>query len=181
MIGVGEKFPEFELNGVSGNRSAADYNDADHDFIVANSWDLQDWSVIYFYPKDFTFICPTEIVGMDILLSETNEVYGISPDNEFCKWTWKCEQGDNTSLYGVRHSLLADCGNILAQELGIVSEENVPYRTTYIVDPEGYIQHVSVNALDTGRNANEVLRTLQALKAGGLTGCEWQPGEDFVA
>ena len=56
-----------------------------------------------------------------------------------------------------------------------------PYRATFIVDDEGFIQHVSVNALDTGRDAKEVLRTLQALKAGGLTGCAWQPGEDFVA
>ena len=69
---------------------------------------------------------------------------------------------------------------MLADELGIVSDEGVPYRATYIVDPEGYIQHISINALNTGRNANEILRTLQALKAGGLTGCEWTPGEDFV-
>ena len=70
---------------------------------------------------------------------------------------------------------------MLAEKLGIVSDEGVPYRATYIVDPEGTIQHVSINALNTGRNANEILRTLQALKAGGLTGCEWTPGEDFVA
>ena len=64
----------------------------------------------------------------------------------------------------------------------IVDEENgVCYRATFIIDPEGIIQHVSVNALDTGRNADEVLRTLQALKAGGLTGCSWTPGEEFVA
>ena len=70
---------------------------------------------------------------------------------------------------------------MLAEDLGIVNEEEgVPYRATYIVDPQGIIQHLSINALNTGRNANEVLRTLQALKAGGLTGCEWTPGDDFV-
>ena len=145
------------------------------------SWQLKDWSVIYFYPKDFTFICPTEIVGMDNLMSETDEVYGISPDNEYCKWNWKT--GDEPQqLYGTIHPLLADCNNVLAEELGIVNEdEGVPYRATYIVDPEGVIQHLSINALNTGRNANEILRTLQALKAGGLTGCEWNPGDDFVA
>ena len=184
MIGVGEKFPEFELTGVSGNMAnlKEDWPDADHDFITVKSWQLKDWSVIYFYPKDFTFICPTEIVGMDNLMSETDEVYGISPDNEYCKWNWKCEQGDHTDLYGTTHPLLADCNNVLAEELGIVNEdEGVPYRATYIVDPEGVIQHLSINALNTGRNANEILRTLQALKAGGLTGCEWNPGDDFVA
>ena len=182
MIGVGEKFPEFELTGVSGNMANLneDWKDADHDFITVKSWKLKDWSVIYFYPKDFTFICPTEIVGMDNLMSETEEVYGISPDNEYCKWNWKT--GDEYNLlYGTIHPLLADCNNELAEELGIVNEdEGVPYRATYIVDPEGVIQHLSINALNTGRNANEVLRTLQALKTGGLTGCEWQPGEDFV-
>ena len=184
MIGVGDKFPEFELTGVSGNQSnlKEDWPDADHDFITLKSWQLKDWSVIYFYPKDFTFICPTEIVGMDNLMSETDEVYGISPDNEYCKWNWKCEQGDHSDLYGTIHPLLADCNNVLAEELGIVNEdEGVPYRATYIVDPEGVIQHLSINALNTGRNANEILRTLQALKAGGLTGCEWNPGDDFVA
>ena len=182
MIGVGDKFPEFELNGVSGNMGLIneDWSDADHDFIKVNSWSLKDWSVIYFYPKDFTFICPTEIVGMDCLLHETDEVYGISPDNEYCKWEWKTGN-EHADLYGVCHSLLADCGNKLAEELGIVSPDGVPYRATYIVDPEGTIQHVSVNQLDTGRNADEVYRTLQALKAGGLTGCAWEAGDDFVA
>ena len=184
MIGVGEQFPEFQLVGVSGNMGNLheEWLDADHDFITVKSWQLKDWSVIYFYPKDFTFICPTEIVGMDNLMSETDEVYGISPDNEYCKWNWKCEQGDHSDLYGTIHPLLADCNNVLAEELGIVNEdEGVPYRATYIVDPEGVIQHLSINALNTGRNANEILRTLQALKAGGLTGCEWNPGDDFVA
>jgi len=183
MIGVGDKFPEFELTGVSGNQSnlKEDWPDADHDFITVKSWQLKDWSVIYFYPKDFTFICPTEIVGMDNLMSETDEVYGISPDNEYCKWNWKTGD-EHQQLYGTIHPLLADCNNVIAEELGIVNEdEGVPYRATYIVDPEGVIQHLSINALNTGRNANEILRTLQALKAGGLTGCEWNPGDDFVA
>jgi len=71
---------------------------------------------------------------------------------------------------------------VLASKLGIVDkQENVCLRATYIIDPEGVIQHVSVNALDTGRNAQEVLRTLQALKSGGLTGCAWEPEDDFVA
>jgi alkyl hydroperoxide reductase subunit AhpC len=168
MLGVGEKFPEFSLAGVEGT-----------EFVTIDSWSLKDWSVIYFYPKDFTFICPTEIVGMDCLLSETVEVFGISGDNEFCKLAWKQSHAD---LGNIRHTLLADCGLKLSHELGIVDENNgVCYRATFIVDPEGIIAHISVNRDDTGRNANEVLRTLQALKAGGLTGCEWQPGDEFVA
>ena len=114
MIGVGDKFPEFELTGVSGNMSnlKEDWPDADHDFITVKSWQLKDWSVIYFYPKDFTFICPTEIVGMDNLMSETDEVYGISPDNEYCKWNWNCVQGDNSDFYGTIPPLLAECNKL---------------------------------------------------------------------
>ena len=85
------------------------------------------------------------------------------------------------TLEDVSFPLLADSGNMLAEDLEIVSEENVPYRATYIVDPEGIIQHVSVNALDTGRNVDEIIRTLHALRAGGLTGCSWTAGDEFVA
>ena len=166
MIGVNEIFPTFHMNGVEGE-----------EIVTKNSSDYSGWRIFYFYPKDFTFICPTEIAGMDMLISEAS-VCGFSGDNEFCKLAWK---RDNELISGINHTLAADCGLPLSSELGIVAEDGVCYRATYIVDPEGSIQHVSVNALDTGRNASEVLRTLQSLKAGGLTGCEWQPGEDFVA
>ena len=167
MLGVGENFPDFSMQGVN------DEND-----IIDVDVLLKEWTVVYFYPKDFTFICPTEIADMDYLVDEA-DVIGISGDNEYCKLAWK-EQ--NSAIRNIRHILAADCGLYLANELGIVDNENgVPFRATYIVDPEGIVQHVSVNALDTGRNANEVLRTLQALKAGGLTGCSWQPGDEFVA
>ena len=145
MIGVGKIFPDFHMTGVDESNSFIDL-----DILAPNTW-----SVLYFYPKDFTFICPTEIA------------------------MWK---ESNDLIRNINHILAADCGLKLSSKLGIVDEANgVCYRATYIIDPEGVIQHVSVNALDTGRNANEVLRTLQGLKAGGLTGCEWQPGEDFVA
>jgi peroxiredoxin (alkyl hydroperoxide reductase subunit C) len=166
MMGVGDTFPNFSMAAVE------DKEIIDCDVLVG------DWTVVYFYPKDFTFICPTEIADMDYLVDDA-DVIGISGDNEYCKLAWK-EQND--SISNIRHILAADCGLYLANELGIVDNDNgVPFRATYIVDPEGIIQHVSVNALDTGRNANEVLRTLQALKAGGLTGCSWQPGDEFVA
>ena len=167
MLTVGDKFPDFVLQGVD------DCND-----FVQVKLDEDTWNVVYFYPKDFTFICPTEISAMDILASEAN-VIGLSGDNEFCKLAWK---QSNELIGGIKHSLAADCGLGLSHALGIVDKEGgVSYRATFIIDSNQVIQHVSVNALDTGRNANEVLRTLKALKAGGLTGCSWEPGEDFVA
>ena len=177
MLAIGDEFPEFTLNGVAYNTHP---DQPDHEFTVVNSWALKDWSVIYFYPKDFTFICPTEITAMDDLLAETSEVFGISGDNEHSKYVWKT-MNEYDPMYRVEHTLLADCGLNLARECGVVNEdEGVCYRATFITDPEGVIAHISVNRDDTGRNAKEILRTLQALKAGGLTGCEWEPGEDFV-
>ena len=168
MIGVGQKFPEFELQGVN----------EDNEIGVIADHDIMGWAVIYFYPKDFTFICPTEIAGFDSLTNDAT-VIGISGDNEYCKHAWREVNG---GIRNIDHWLAADCGLYLADELGIVNEEEgVPYRATYILDDIGYIQHVSVNGLDTGRNHEEIARTLAALKEDGLTGCGWQPGEDFVA
>jgi len=167
MISVGNKFPSFSMQGVN------DTNDiVDVDIL------LNEWTVMYFYPKDFTFICPTEIKDMDYLVDDA-DVIGVSGDNEFCKLAWKKQ---NLDITNIQHVLCADSGLKLGNKLGIVDEDNgVHYRATYIIDPEGIVQHVSVNALDTGRNANEILRTLQALQSGGLTGCSWQAGDDFVA
>lgn len=170
MFCVGQDFPDFFLSGV----------DENNELVNISRCCLEDqWSVIYFYPKDFTFICPTEIAEMDRLVDEGAEVLGISGDNEFCKLNWK---ESNTLIGDIKHTLAADCGLFLADELGVLdTKEGVCLRATFIVDPEGVIQHVSVNALDTGRNVNEIIRTLKALQAGGLTGCAWEPGDDFVA
>jgi len=172
MLSVGDKFPAFSLQGIDEKNEFVRV-EVDEGFTPHK----KDWSVVYFYPKDFTFICPTEIAGMDILVDHAN-VIGISGDNEFCKLAWK---QDNLTIGNIQHTLAADCGLGLSHKLGIVNEEEgVPYRATFIFDKKRVVQHVSVNALDTGRNANEVLRTLKALQAGGLTGCEWNEGDDFV-
>lgn len=165
MIGVGDKFPSFCLNGI----------DDENNLLVVDYDSIDKWTVVFFYPKDFTFICPTEISGFNII-GEEAEVFGISGDNEFCKLAWK---ESNEEIGDINFSLLADCGLVLANELGVTNGQ-VCYRATYIVDPDGVVAHVSVNRDDTGRNAEEILRTLQALKSGGLTGCAWQPGDNFV-
>ena len=173
MIGVGEKFLPYRLKGVNENNEIVEVS------VTENYEPLKhDYTVVYFYPKDFTFICPTEIAGMDMLVNRAN-VIGISGDNEFCKLAWK---KDNELISNIKHPLACDGMLKLSSQLGIVNEfEGVCYRATYIIDKESVIQHVSINALDTGRNASEVYRTLRAIQAGGLTGCEWQPGDDLLA
>ena len=169
MHSVNDEFPPFILNGVDSNQ----------DMVEVNASDLAGWKVFYFYPKDFTFICPTEISAMDKVVEAGATVVGFSGDNEFCKHAWKEVNG---MIRNINHTLAAECGLALSTELGVVDFENgVCLRATFIVDPNNIIQSVSCNALDTGRNADEIVRTLKALQAGGLTGCAWQEGEDFVA
>ena len=164
---IGNIFPEFSAVACDIDNTLIDIDVLQEDM----------WSVVYFYPKDFTFICPTEIADMDKLLGDA-DVLGFSPDNEFCKLAWK---ESNDIIKDIQHPLCCDAGGQLASDLGVYDGRNgVPYRATVILNPDHEIQHYSVNALDTGRNAEEILRTLLALKAGGLTGCAWQPGEDFV-
>jgi peroxiredoxin (alkyl hydroperoxide reductase subunit C) len=169
MVVVGQEFPEFKMNTCESDNSLGSITQNDID---------SEWTIVYFYPKDFTFICPTEIAAFDEL-SSAAQIIGVSGDNEFCKLAWK---QDSDLIRDIDHTLAADSGMALGYELGIVSEEEgVHYRATYIIDPNNIVQHVSINALDTGRSAKEIQRTLAALQAGGLTGCSWQLGDDFVA
>jgi len=168
MIGVNRKFPDFALTGVDGNNEIVD---------VCLS-EFEGWTVVYFYPKDFTFVCPTEIAAMDKLLDDGLNVVGISGDNEYCKLNWK---ESNALISDIRHPLCADAGLFLAGRLGIIDDwEGVALRATYIIDPDLIIRHVSVNGLDTGRSAKEIARTAAALQAGGLTGCSWTPGDSLL-
>lgn len=143
------------------------------------------WKVVYFYPKDFTFVCPTEIVEFDNLVPEFEKlntvVFGVSPDNEYCKLAWKAS---HPQLKNIKHALLADADNGLAKELGIVSEFGVPYRATYIVDGEDVIRHVSINGLNVGRNPAEILRLVDACQRGeeGMLCAASRPvGGDVIA
>ena len=164
---IGNIFPEFSAAACDIDNMLIDIDVLQEDM----------WTVVYFYPKDFTFICPTEIAEMDILLGEA-DVLGFSPDNEFCKLAWK---ESNDIIRNIQHPLCCDAGSRLAKKLGVYNHnEGVPYRATFILDEEHVIQHYSVNALDTGRNSEEILRTLLALKTGEMTGCAWQPGDELL-
>lgn len=125
------------------------------------------WSVIFFYPKDFTFVCPTEIVDFNNHQPEFEklnaEVFGVSPDNEYCKIAWR---NHDPQLQNLNITLAADSGNLLANDLGITFQGKVPYRVTYIVDPNGLIQYVGQHGIFVGRNAAEVLRVLDACQQG---------------
>jgi lipoyl-dependent peroxiredoxin subunit C len=131
------------------------------------------WKVLYFYPKDFTFVCPTEIVAFDRLVKAFADrdavVLGGSTDNEFSKLGWRRENAD---LNRLGHWSFADTlgqGQALVDQLGVRDKASgVALRATFIVDPDNVIQHASVNALNVGRNPDEILRILDGLQTGEL-------------
>ena len=172
MKGIGDKFPDFKKNAVVSVESGKEFKNICNDCIKGK------WSVIFWWPKDFTFVCPTEIVGFNNHFEEFQKLdanlIGASTDSEFVHLAWR---NSHPGLKGLKFPMLADTSKSLAEELGILqADEKIAYRATYIVDPEGTIRWVCVNDLEVGRNIPEVIRVLEALQTGKLTPCDWVPG-----
>ena len=178
MTIVGQQAPEWE---------ASAYVRGENKTISSKDFDGQ-WYVLYWYPADFTFICPTEIREFEELKEEFEDdgvaVLGCSTDSFFSHKNW-FEDGE-TFEDGISHPVLADTNHSVSTAFGVYEEEHgIAFRATVVVDPEGRIKSLSVNDIDrdeagVGRSAREVLRTVQALQSGGLCGAEWNPGEEFV-
>jgi peroxiredoxin (alkyl hydroperoxide reductase subunit C) len=189
MLTIGDKVEDFKVTGVY-----ADPLDDGTYFqeITDKSFPTQ-WKIYMFYPKDFTFVCPTEIIEYDklnteFLLRNTILMMG-STDNEFCKLAWKeahPDLGKITSIMfadtfrGSWDEATDSYTNGLVDTIGVRSKEGVALRATVIVDPTNTIQHISVNNLDTGRNPKETLRVLDALQTGELTACNREIGGETL-
>lgn len=173
MITIGEQFPPFKVkacNGLTNN----DLTELTHE-----SFDGK-WKVFFFYPKDFTFVCPTEIVEFSNHVDEFTDrdtvVIGGSADNEFCHLAWR---NDHEDLRDLKLPLIA--APKLARELGILDPiENVCLRATFIVDPHGEIQYAAANNLNVGRNVKEILRILDAIQSDELCPCNWKKGDQTI-
>lgn len=176
MIKIGSSFPQFSLTGVVSN----DINDA---FKTFSSQDLQGrWKVVFFWPKDFTFVCPTEIAAFGALEREFSDrdaqILGVSTDSEFVHLAWR---RDKAELNDLPFPMLSDVKRELAASLGILDEdEGVAQRATFIVDPDDVVRFIYVTDLDVGRNPEEVLRVLDALQTGELCPCNWQQGQETL-
>lgn len=176
MLGVGQKFPAFSAKATV----SLDMNNAFKD--LSNESYKGKWLVAFFWPKDFTFVCPTEISEFGKLNKEFNdrdaEVLGISTDSEFVHHAWRTHHND---LKDLPFPMLADIKRELTESLGILDPaEGVAQRATYIVDPEGIVRFVMVTDLSVGRNVKEVLRVLDALQTDELCPCNWQKGENTL-
>ena len=174
MLTVGDKFPEFEKKAVVSLEPGKEFETLTLDNVKNGKW-----TVFFWWPMDFTFVCPTEISSFNKSIEEFESrkanLIGASIDSEYVHLAWRT---NNPQLKDLRFPMLADTSKSLSEELGILEKENkIAYRATYIIDPEGVIQHVSVNGLDVGRNVKEVIRLLDAFQTGELTPCNWEPGQ----
>jgi len=171
MKSVGDKFPKFTKNAILADQSFGEISSKDHK-------EAGKWMVVFFYPKDFTFICPTEIVEFnnshDKFTALNAELYGASTDTAEVHLAWRM---NDPKLANLTFPLIEDTSKSLSKKLGILQPGAVAYRVTFIVDPEGVIQWVNANNDGTGRNVSEVLRALEATQNPGLTGCNWEPGQ----
>ena len=173
MLGLGQKFPEFSMKATVSNDIANAFVD------INNKSHKGKWLVVFFWPKDFTFVCPTEIAEFGKMNKEFKDrdaqVLGVSIDSEFVHLAWR---QDKEELNSLPFPMLADVKRELTTELGILDQtEGVSQRATYIVDPEGVIRFLMVTDLNVGRNVKEVLRVLDALQTDELCPCNWEKGK----
>lgn len=171
MLTVGQPLPHFKGEALS----------AEGDIVRINLTDYEGkWLVLFFYPLDFTTVCPTEIHGFNRLHEQFANagavLVGASVDSVHCHKAWT-EQG----LGKIAFPLIGDLTRELAQGCGILSAEGFAHRATFIVNPDGIIESVTINSSNVGRSTDETLRTLLALQEGGPTACGWQPGQTMLA
>ena len=178
ILSIGSKFPSFEKKAVVSIKQGSEFE------VINNSIHLADnkWMVMFWWPKDFTFVCPTEISEFNKSNSDFKDrdtvLIGASTDSEFVHLAWR---NDHVDLKGLKFPMLADTSKSLAEELGILEEnEKIAYRATFIVDPQGIVRWVSVYDLNVGRNVQEVLRVLDALQTDELCPCNWKKGEETI-
>jgi alkyl hydroperoxide reductase subunit AhpC len=173
MLTVGDQLPSFSLKAVTSIEKGQEFTT-----ITDKSYEGK-WLVLFFWPKDFTFVCPTEIAEFGRrnadFADRDAQVLGASVDTEFVHLAWRKNHDD---LRALPIPMLADVKRELSVALGILHKgEGVPLRATFIVDPEGVIRWVSVNDLSVGRNVPEVLRVLDGLQTDELCPCNWDKGQ----
>ena len=176
MLGVGENFPDYSVTAVVSLEKGKEFKTiTNHDYAGK-------WKIYFFWPKDFTFVCPTEIAAFGKINKEFEErdaqVLGGSTDSEFVHHAWRTHHAD---LKDLPFPMLSDIKRELCGQLGIIDEAaGVAQRATFIVDPQNVIRFVYVTDLSVGRNPQEVLRVLDALQTDELCPCNWQKGQETL-
>lgn len=173
MLSVRDTFPEFKLQSVVSLEKGKEFAELSHKTFAGK------WLVVFFWPLDFTFVCPTEIAEFGKKNGEFKDrdaqVLGVSTDSHFTHLAWRKDHDD---LRNLPFPMMADLKRDLSSACGILHpDDGVALRATFIVDPQGVIRWVSVNDLKVGRNVDEVLRILDALQTDELCPCNWKDGD----
>ncbi len=177
---VGELAPLFEMDAVLPNGEGLErFGKVDMEKILEEG----KWIVLYFYPLDFTFVCPTEIRRFNELYPKFKElgaeVIGVSTDSIFSHLAWQTHE-----LGRLQHPHASDNAHFVSEAYGVLAEDKgISWRGTFIIAPNGILKHMSINHGEGGRNVDEVLRTLEVFKneiEGKLVPCGWQPGKEFL-
>ncbi len=173
MLTVGDRIPDFALQAVVSLDKGKEFAE-----VTAQSFPGR-WLVLFFWPMDFTFVCPTEIAEFGRRARDFGDreaqVLGASTDTHYVHLAWRTQHPD---LRALPFPMLADTKRELSAALGVLHKsDGVPLRATFVVDPTGVIRHVSVNDLSVGRNVDETLRVLDALQTDELCPCNWKKGD----
>ncbi len=177
---VAKKAPNFTAQAVLEDNTMEDLTLSDY---------RGKYVVLFFYPLDFTFVCPSEIIAFDDKLDEFKkrncEVIGVSVDSQFSHWAWKNTPRNQGGLGQIRFPIVADLKKTISKDYGVLlKKEGIALRGLFILDKEGVIHHSTINHLSLGRNVDEVLRTLDALQFteehGEVCPANWNPGDDAM-
>lgn len=171
---VGQLAPLFEMDAVMPDGQFGRVS-------LQENLDAGKWTILYFYPKDFTFVCPTEIKEMSEqqpLFDKLNtSVVAVSTDTTFVHQAWQ----NHPSLGKIAHPMAEDANHRVSEAYGVlIEDEGVALRGTFIINPEGVLMHATINHNDLGRSVDETVRVLQAAQAGGLAPCGWTPGDKLI-
>ncbi|HZH58451.1 MAG TPA: peroxiredoxin [Metabacillus sp.] len=172
---VGKQAPRFEMDAVLSNKEFGKVS-------LEENMNNDKWTILFFYPMDFTFVCPTEITALSDRYEEFEdldaEVIGVSTDTIHTHLAWiKTDRKDN-GLGNLKYALAADTNHSVSRDYGVlVEEEGIALRGLFIINPEGELQYAVVNHNNIGRDVDETLRVLQALQTGGLCPVNWKPGQ----
>jgi len=175
---VGKQAPHFEMEAVMPNK---EFGKVSLDEIMKED----KWTVLFFYPMDFTFVCPTEITAMSDHYEEFEdldaEVVGVSTDTIHTHKAWINTSRDDNGLEQLNYPLAADTNHKVSKDYGVlIEEEGVALRGLFIIDPEGELKYQTVFDNNIGRDVDETLRVLQALQTGGLCPANWKPGQETL-
>jgi peroxiredoxin (alkyl hydroperoxide reductase subunit C) len=172
---VGKPLPAFKLNAATKGEFSS----------IDNAAFKGQWSVLLFYPLDFTFVCPTEIVAYDVAGPQFAKlgakVYGVSVDSHFTHRVYQNTPRAEGGVQGITMALIADLGGNFARALGVLTDAGIALRALLLIDPDGVVQHATINNLPVGRNVEETLRVIEAFQFnkqhGEVCPANWKSGQ----